>query len=165
MPQAMLSDQPMDKGRISMRHTALIVLLAGLGLSLAGTARADEPVKLKFVERASSDTVLDLGAKGDSLGDILTFSNQIYDETNATLVGQDNGWCIRTVVGQAWECFWTLVLEKGQITVEGPYYDAKDSVLAVTGGTGDFASMTGEMALHARDAQGSAYDFSYTLVR
>jgi allene oxide cyclase len=141
---------------------ALAVLILASG---GAAALADEPTHMKFVERASSDTVTDLGAKGDSVGDVLTFSNPIFDEANATQVGQDNGWCIRTVVGQAWECFWTLTLDKGQITVEGPYFDAKDSVLAVTGGTGAFAGMSGEMALHARDAQGSAYDFAYTLSR
>jgi Allene oxide cyclase barrel like domain len=58
-----------------------------------------------------------------------------------------------------------LTLNDGQITVEGPFYDAKDSVLAVTGGTGAYAGARGEMKLHARDAQGSAYDFVYSLTR
>jgi hypothetical protein len=51
------------------------------------------------------------------------------------------------VPGQAWECFWTLSLDKGQLTVEGPFYDSGDSVLAITGGTGEFAGALGEMAL------------------
>jgi hypothetical protein len=72
---------------------------------------------------------------------------------------------VRTAVGKAWECFWTLVLDKGQITVEGPFYDAGDSMLAVTGGTGDYATIRGDMKLHARDAKGSEYDFVYNLVR
>ncbi len=80
-----------------------------------------------------------------------------------TQIGTDNGWCVRTVPGTAWECFWTLTLENGQITVEGPFYDAGDSILTVTGGTGKYSGASGEMALHARDAQGTAYDFKYTL--
>ena len=40
--------------------------------------------------------------------------------------------------------------EKGQLTVEGPFYDSGDSVLAITGGTGEFAGALGEMALSAR---------------
>ena len=128
-----------------------------------GAVSAAEMGQLVVVERATTDTVLDTGAKGDSAGDILTFSNDVYDQANKTKVGTDNGWCIRTVVGKAWECFWTLFLDKGQITVEGPFLDAGDSVLAVTGGTGEYANARGEMALHARDAQGSAYDFTYKL--
>ena len=131
----------------------------------AGTASAAEAEHLTVVERATTDAVTDLGDKGDSVGDVLTFANEVYDQANATKVGSDNGWCVRTLVGQAWECFWTLTLAKGQITVEGPFYDSKDSVLAVTGGTGAYARMRGEMALHARDAQGSAYDFAYSLRR
>jgi hypothetical protein len=35
--------------------------------------------------------------------------------------------------------------------------------LAVTGGTGAYADTNGEMRLHARDAKGAAYDFTYVL--
>jgi len=114
-----------------------------------------------YVERATTDAVTDLGAQGDSVGDLLTFANEIYDEHNNKLVGQDNGWCIRTVVGKAWECYWTLTLEHGQLSVAGPFLDAGDSVLAVTGGTGKYYGARGEMKLHARNAQGSEYDFIY----
>ncbi len=137
---------------------------AFLGFALfANAASAGGKEELTVVERATSDAVVDTGASGDSSGDILAFANEIYDQANENKVGSDNGWCVRTVVGQAWECFWTLTLEKGQITVEGPFYDAGDSVLAVTGGTGAFANARGEMKLHARDAEGSAYDFAYSL--
>jgi Allene oxide cyclase len=119
---------------------------------------------LVLVERAASDTVIDLGDKGDSLGDLLTFANDIYDKDNSALVGHDNGWCVRTVVGKAWECHWTLTLEKGQIAVDGPFYDTSDSVLSITGGTGAFVKARGEMKLHARNAKGSEYDFVYVLM-
>jgi len=139
--------------------------LAGLGMAaiICAAGPASAAGKLHVVERATSDAVTDLGAKGDSVGDVLTFANEIYDADNKNKIGSDNGFCIRTVVGKAWECFWTLSLAKGQITVEGPYLDAGDSVLAVTGGTGSYATERGEMALHARDAKGSEYDFVYTL--
>ena len=144
------------------RIAAIAFTVAGLGLS-AGTATAGDEESITLVERAASDTVVDIGEKGDSVGDVLAFANEIYDKSNATLLGHDNGSCVRTVVGKAWECFWTLTLEKGQITVEGPFYDTSDSVLAVTGGTGKYAEASGEMKLHARDAKGSEYDFVYSL--
>lgn len=151
----------------NLRVDGLARLVAGcLGLGLmAGTSAAEEMERLAVVERATTDAVTDLGAKGDSVGDILTFANEIYDEANASRVGHNNGWCVRTIAGQAWECFWTLTLDKDQITVEGPFFDGKESVLAVTGGTGRFAGVRGEMILRARDAQGSAYDFIYSLSR
>jgi hypothetical protein len=55
------------------------------------------------------------------------------------------------------------MLTDGQITVEGPFLDAGDSVLAVTGGTGKYATARGQMTLHVRDAKGTAYDFVYAL--
>jgi hypothetical protein len=140
----------------------LFVLTLGVALLISGTAAA-KMKQLVLVERASTDAVTDTGAQGDSAGDILTFSNEVYDKANKQSVGQDSGWCVRTVVGKAWECFWTLALKDGQITVEGPFYDSGDSVLAVTGGTGAYANARGEMKLHARDAKGSEYDFVYSL--
>jgi hypothetical protein len=133
--------------------------------ALAGIGYAAAAKQLNLVERATTDSVTDTGAKGDSAGDVLTFANEVYDEANKEKVGDDNGWCVRTVVGKAWECFWTLTLKDGQITVEGPFLDAGDSALAVTGGTGEYAGARGEMLLHARDAKGSEYDFKYNLMQ
>jgi Allene oxide cyclase len=127
-----------------------------------GAARA-EPQELKVVEHATTDAVTDTGAEGDSAGDILTFANDVYDADDKEKIGTDQGICFRTLPGQAWECFWTLTLEQGQLTVEGPFLDSGDSVLAITGGTGAFAGAQGDMALHARNAEGTAYDFVYRI--
>ena len=71
--------------------TRLIMALAGSILLASGsTAFADSTLKL--VERATTDAVTDLGATGDTPGDLLTFANEIYDEKNAEKVGSDNGW-------------------------------------------------------------------------
>lgn len=139
-------------------------LVAGLFVPLLTMpALAEEMEQISLVERATTDAVIDIGASGDSAGDLLTFANEIYDQANEKLVGTDNGWCIRTVAGKAWECVFTTNLEKGQITVEGPFYDGKDSVFAVTGGTGAYANARGEMKLHARSEK--EYDFIFSLIR
>jgi allene oxide cyclase len=36
--------------------------------------------------------------------------------------------------------------------------------MAVTGGTGQYLGARGAMKLHARDAKGTAYDFTYDLL-
>jgi allene oxide cyclase len=128
---------------------------------LAATASAGEVVSV--VEHADTDAVTDTGATGDSTGDVLTFANPVFDKANRTKVGADQGYCVRTAVGKSWECLWTLSLKDGQLTVEGPFMDAGDSVLAITGGTGKYAAARGQMKLHARDAKGTAYDFVYEL--
>jgi hypothetical protein len=63
-------------------------------------------VILEVVERAENEEVLDLGAMGDSKGDVLTFANDMYDADNEDELGTDQGFCVR--VGEAWECNWTL---------------------------------------------------------
>jgi allene oxide cyclase len=143
-----------------LRNYTLTLFVCGVTLFFSQASLAEE---INLVERATSDAVLDTGAAGDSAGDILTFGNEVYDADNKNKVGDDTGWCIRTVVGKAWECFWTLSLQDGQITVAGPFTDGKDSVLAITGGTGKYQNVRGEMGLHARDPEGKEYDFKYRL--
>ena len=138
-------------------------LLAG-ALALWAPLAASAGERLQVVERALTDTTIDLGAKGDSVGDLLTFANPIYDAANKTKLGSDQGYCVRVVVGKSWECFWTLILAEGQITVEGPFFDTGDSVMVVTGGTGKYAGAKGDMKLHSRDAKSTAYDFTYELL-
>jgi hypothetical protein len=140
-----------------------IVPVAAAGLMASGPAAIAEPQELKMVEHATTDAVTDTGAKGDSAGDILTFANEVFDADDKNKIGTNQGVCFRTLPGKAWECFWTLSLEKGQLTVEGPFYDSGDSVLAITGGTGEFAGALGEMALSARGTDGKAYNFTYRI--
>lgn len=120
--------------------------------------------RLQLVERATTDTTVDLGAKGDSVGDLLTFANPIYDAANKIQLGTDQGYCVRVVIGKSWECFWTLILASGQITVEGPFADSGDSTMVITGGTGKYAGAKGSMKLHPRDAKATSYDFLYDLL-
>jgi hypothetical protein len=115
---------------------------------------------ITVVERAVTDTVVDVGPKGDSRGDLLAFANPVYDRTNSNRVGRDQGSCVRTVVGKAWQCSWTTRLAKGSLVVEGPFYDTRDSVLAITGGTGAYSRARGVMHLHARSAKSIVFRFT-----
>jgi hypothetical protein len=138
------------------------IILITASLLIATPALAGQ---LTVVEHAATDATASVGKAKDNAGDILTFANPIFDAANKKQIGSDNGFCIRTVVGKAYECIWTLKLADGQITSEGPFHDTGDTTLAVTGGTGKYIGAKGEMLLHARDAKGSAYDFKYTLVK
>jgi allene oxide cyclase len=137
-----------------------VTIIAAVVLAI-GSAPVVAGERLQVVERSLNDNVLDLGAKGDSAGDLLTFANPIYDGANKVQLGSAQGLCVRVVVGKSWECFWTLVLKDGQITNEGPFYDSGDSLFAVTGGTGKYAGAKGQMKLHARDPKASSYDMIY----
>src|ERR1700733_4172845 len=120
--------------------------------------------QIKVVERPIGETTVDLGPKGDSIGDLLVFANGVFDSANKTQIGSDQGYCVRTIVGKSWECFWTLTLKAGQITVEAPFMDEVDSLFSVTCGSGKYAGAKGSMKLHPRDAKSTSYDFTYDLL-
>ena len=143
---------------MGIRNFAAAVAVLTIMLPLPAQAHI-----VTFVERATSDALTDTGVKDDSPGDILTFANELFDKDNKIKVGDDSGYCFRTIAGKAWECAWTNTLADGQITVQGSFLDGKDSVLAITGGTGKYLRTHGEMTLHARDPKGSEYDFTFNL--
>jgi len=146
-----------------------IVALGMLGAAVAAWAGspARHPGGAKsftVIEHATTDETTDTGAQGDTAGDVLTFANEVFDRTDARRVGTDQGYCIRVVPGASYECNFTIILASGQIVVEGPFYDAKDSTLAVTGGTGRFRRARGTMDLHALE-NGTKFAFTFHLSR
>ena len=143
---------------------AIGLFVANSSIFINRAMASSGPKKLHVIEHSTNDKVVDIGPVGDSLGDLDAFANPIYDAANKTKVGHDGGNCVRTVVGQAYECNWTFFLKGGQISVEGPYYDHADSVLAVIGGTGRYSKVRGEMKLHARgNPVGSEYNCVFYL--
>ncbi len=116
---------------------------------------------ITVIEHADTDETTDIGAAGDSAGDVLTFANDVFDETDTEVVGTNQGYCIRVVVGKSYECNFTTLLAKGNITVEGPFYDEGDSVLAITGGTGHYRKARGEMDLSFANAAGTKFKFVF----
>ena len=147
--------------------TALTAVALAVALSVGAWGKANGNGQKKgrghavtVIEHATTDATTDTGAAGDSAGDVLTFANAVFDAADSNKVGTDNGYCIRTAAGAAYECNWTTSLPGGQITVEGPFYDAKDSTLAITGGTGRYRNARGTMDLSAR-AGGTEFEFVF----
>jgi allene oxide cyclase len=119
---------------------------------------------IHVVEHATTDAISNTGGgPGDAVGNILTFNNPVFDQNDSAQVGSDQGYCVRLVVGESWECNFTTLLSNGQITVEGPFYDTHDSVMAVTGGTGRYGNVRGSMELKSR-AGGTEFDFIFHLI-
>jgi allene oxide cyclase len=143
-------------------HLLPIVAICAAGL-LAACGSDSDSETIALIEHADTDTVRHIGPANeeDSAGDVLAFANPVFDESNKEQVGTDNGQCIRTAAGKAWECIWTVSLDGGQITVEGPFYDGKDSTLAITGGTDEYKDASGQMQLHSRNPEETEYDFTY----
>lgn len=118
---------------------------------------------VRLVERAETDAVIDLGATGDSVGDVLAFGNPVFDPSNQTQLGTNQGHCVRAVVGESWQCAWTLILPEGQIAVQGPFRDAGESTLAIVGGTGNYRAARGQVLLTPRNPEGTEYDLTYEI--
>jgi len=138
-----------------------------VGATLASSA-SDQivtvPLKVKVIEHATTDVVIDTGMTGDTTGDLLTWHNAIFDAADAKKVGHDQGDCIRIDPAQGtWECRWTTWVPGGTITVEGPFYDTRDNVIAITGGTGMFKNARGTMNLVARQG-GTEYAFTFNVI-
>jgi hypothetical protein len=167
-------DETMKKSLVLTAVAALVVgVLAGAFFTLhtsTPVAQANGQKVIHVIEHALTDTVGDADngtPSPDALGNVLAFHNPVFNSANSKQVGTDNGQCTRTVAtGKTeWECFWTTFLAKGQITVEGPFFDdGTDTTLTITGGTGAFVEAHGSMLLHARgNPVGSEFDFIFML--
>lgn len=153
--------------RVKIVVAAASICALALVIGFSSAAMGSSKQTIKVIEHATSDSTVDIGAKGDSEGDILWFANDVYDPTDKDVVGHDQGECFRTSVANgAWECQWTTFLKDGQITVEGPFYDTADSVVAITGGTGAYKRAEGAMKLHCYvgDDQVGRCDFVFKLI-
>jgi allene oxide cyclase len=151
--------------------TAALALsaFAGAAPSFAKTTHARKSAHaagktIHVIEHAITDTeVAGVGGK-DVKGNILTFNNPVFNVANKTQVGHDEGFCTRLQVKLGiWECLWTTFLKGGQITVQGPFYDTRSSVLSITGGTGAYEGARGQMKLVSRNG-GKEYDFIFQLL-
>jgi allene oxide cyclase len=140
----------------------LLVVAAAAGTVPAGADGGATVIAV--VERATTDELIDVGEPGDSAGDLLTFANKLYDETNTLQVGRDQGSCIRISPRRgSWHCSWTSWLDGGSVTVEGPFYDDRESTLAIIGGTGSFRDAAGTMHLGFR-ADPAEFDFVFRII-
>jgi len=88
--------------------------------------------------------LIDIGEPGDSVGDILTFDQPLLNE-KAEQIGNNSGTCIRTYIGHSFQCQWTLTLKNGSVQVAGREFDEGASEIAIVGGTGQYAGISGQM--------------------
>jgi allene oxide cyclase len=156
------------KRRRGMFVLATTAALAAVAIVAATTSAKPTGARaggatVHVIEHAITDTEIPTGGGKDVKGNILTFNNPVFNVANTRKVGHDEGFCTRIAPRQGiWECLWTTFLKLGQITVQGPYYDTRNSVLSITGGTGAYRDSRGEMLLRSRDG-GKEYDFIFKL--
>jgi hypothetical protein len=142
-----------------------LVAFAVLAFAVMNATAGDKPARggsIHVIEHATTDAVTN-GSAVDSAGNVLTFANDVFDSADQNKVGSDQGYCVRIVVGKTWECNFTTFLSGGQITVEGPFSDTGNTVVAITGGTGTYRNARGWMELNYHNPAGTEFDFVFHL--
>jgi hypothetical protein len=124
---------------------ATVVVESVLARSDGGTSvRATET----FRARTTSLTTIDNGRRGESSGDLLTFTHALSKRGSATRVGKAEGYCVRVVRARSSQCTMTMILAGGQVVVVGTFRERGSSRLAVAGGTGSYADRPGWVDVH-----------------
>ncbi|KAJ9173086.1 hypothetical protein P3X46_016260 [Hevea brasiliensis] len=89
----------------------------------------------------------------NSLGDLVPFSNKLYTGDLKKRIGITAGICVLIqnkpeMKGDRYEAIYSFYFgEYGHISVQGSYLTYEDTYLAVTGGTGIFEGVTGQVKL------------------
>ncbi len=146
-----------------------IVIPLGL-LLVAAQAAAIEIVT--YADGRSGGGIRQAAAADDGLdspGDIFVFDQHLLAADGKTIIGRNAGYCVRTDPGAPdysstdhpglpddplnnyGQCSWTLMFFEnsgyaGSIAVTGREADLGTSVVAIVGGTGDFASASGTLS-------------------
>ena len=151
--------------RITPRRASGVVL-AIAAIAVGGTAYADSPAKsqssaahsktIRLLE--ASETIqpafVDTGAPGVTRGDLVVVRDGVLRPDHSP-AGTFNQVCTLVEPGSnpftsRYECSGSLALDRGTITMQGPFDPAQaEQVAAVTGGTGDFATARGEIAIRS----------------
>jgi hypothetical protein len=138
---------------------ALVLAVASITLasaapppaSVANADNSDRVQVIHLVSRVDQETFLDLGDQGESLGDQIVFSDNLF--RGGKKVGISGATCtlVRLVprVSVTFQCVGTLSLPRGQITVQGlvsfPEAEQAPFLVAITGGTGAYRTAHGQM--------------------
>jgi hypothetical protein len=151
------------------RRTLLAILTAA-AVAVGGTAYAGAPGPspkphdhertIRLVESSASPSPVftDLGKPGPSVGDqvVVTDGLELEDGTAAGRLVQV---CTLVEPGPSpvagtFECYGSIALAGGTLTIAGPFAPAKaDQAQAVTGGTGAFRLARGEASVRAEADQ------------
>jgi hypothetical protein len=126
-----------------------VLIAPALAQGSANALPAGQERTIRLVEGDGPSGGLDVKPKGESIGDYFAFHSTLEDLAGRK-VGRADGYSIITGVGKAEAAlhFVTLTLAGGQITTQNAELAAVDNgngPEAVTGGTGDFQNVGGQL--------------------
>jgi hypothetical protein len=123
--------------------------------SQAAPQAAAGATRLVVIGRDADFTVVDNAPAGDSPGDQILFTDDLFDPSGRR-IGRDEARCTIMFRGDV-VCDATFILAgRGQLTIEGV-----NLTFAVTGGTGEFKKARGQM--HEAFLPSGEFRFAFTL--
>lgn len=112
---------------------------------LAGCSSTGQQIMVTIADaRVHQAENVDIGAAGDSPGDMYVFDQPLLD-AQGRAIGNNSGVCVRSRVGHSLQCQWTLTLDDGTIQVAGREFDKGASEITIVGGTGVYSGISGHM--------------------
>ena len=121
-----------------MRCSVLALAAAGLGLAAAPALAKTTTLPAAKV-KVTKASVVDLAPAGDSLGDLQTFSYEVFDAKTGKKTGAGHGYCVRVAVGVASTCLNQTDFANGTLLAQ---WNARDGRLTdpihFTGGSGTY---------------------------
>ncbi|MDP9256209.1 MAG: hypothetical protein M3Q31_06620 [Actinomycetota bacterium] len=144
-----------------------IALSAGSLASASANHGFNKTVRLTFIEKSTAGTFVDVDKSGGpSIGDEFVFQSDLLDPTTHAKVGTTEGHCmVVTASGDLSDCDASGILADGQIRVAGASSNANVTVLAVTGGTGAYRNVSGQITIETIDDTTSKDTLELTGVR
>ena len=126
----------------------LLGLVSGTVIANAGGANITAPETITVLGTTTKDRYVDVGKPGSSPGDVIVFVERLTDEADDSVLGKGRIQC--TVHVGPWAiCIGTFDFTgRGEIVGEGIGALGDDAVsfdVPVTGGTGDFTNVRGEV--------------------
>ncbi|MBT0667827.1 hypothetical protein HT136_05540 [Novosphingobium profundi] len=142
-----------------------VALAASLVVPAQTIAASPQVLTFSVVELSTGETTVDLGAKGPSAGDMLTFNNPLLDGPGGKEIGRMNGFCIRTAVGKGQECTFSDIFADGSVMAHGYFLETGDAAFVASGGTGRYAGLHGEITMDVVDGADPAFRYTFHLSR
>ena len=126
------------------RYISFSLLAIAIMILTACSRQAPQTLITIADARDNPAQFIDIGEPGDSTGDILVFDQPLLDK-DMKPIGNNSGSCMRTQVAHSFQCQWTLTMEAGSIQVAGREHDVGTSIISISGGTGKYSGISGEM--------------------
>ena len=128
-------------------------MLAGaiVGILAVGPWQSSEagtgPATIRITDRQLSLTMVDVGTRGKSPGDMEVASSRVFQRGTGTTIGRSELLCTFTDRVRSRSCRGTYSLPKGKIVVGGTILYRQFYDLAVLGGTGLYDNARGTLTV------------------